>query len=59
MGTSIGISNLVDEDQLRSIATDGSHYFHLDNFDLDSLHNVDESLLNDTGKTTLIMHLPP
>ena len=58
----IGISNFVNEDQLRSIATDGSHYFHLDSFDLDSLHNVDESLLNDIcwkGKTTLIIHLPP
>ena len=56
----IGISNFVDEDQLRSITTAGSHYFHLDNFDLDSLRNVGESLLNDIcwkGKTTLTM--PP
>lgn len=43
----IGVSNDVDTQQLMSIATDSSHYIHLDDFDQRLFHNADEIIRND------------
>ena len=43
----IGVSNDVNTQQLMSIATDSSHYIHLDDFNRSSFDGVVETILND------------